>query len=252
MLPVCTMRRRWTRSSVSGASKRRRRGRSPPSTGSSRPQSSGRNARLRMRSARCTTSCTPKSWSSTTTSTPAASICRTAASKTLRTWCRSRAMRWLSCAPRTSTTSRRGTSAGPIATTTVSLHGSAGWSVLGSVSGAVPAAPEQRELLALPVAVGTYNGVRLGTGEQPVAIVVIAGQVEPLLLGLEGGHLISGAAYAGNDQVNLGLGELAGKFVAMPAFDLIDQAGNRFDNATIAGKDVVVAAFNTTCHQTCQ
>src|SRR5260370_18639452 len=37
----------------------------------------------------------------------------------------------------------------------------------------------------------------------------------------------------------------------MPAFDLIDQAGSRFDNATIAGKDVVVAAFNTTCHQTC-
>ena len=119
------------------------------------------------------------------------------------------------------------------------------------MSGALPAAPEQRELLALPVAVGTYNGVRLGTGEQPVAIVVIAGQVEPLLLGLEAGQLISGAAYAGNDQVNLGLGELAGKFVAMPAFDLIDQAGNGFDNATIAGKDVVVAAFNTTCHQTC-
>ena len=144
-----------------------------------------------------------------------------------------------------------GRSAGSIATTTVSLHGSDGWSALGSVSGAVPAAPEQRELLALPVAVGTYNGVRLGTGEQPVAIAVIAGQVEPLLLGLEAGHLISGAVYAGNDQVNLGLGELAGKFVTMPAFDLIDQAGNRFDNATIAGNDVVVAAFNTTCHQTC-
>jgi cytochrome oxidase Cu insertion factor (SCO1/SenC/PrrC family) len=144
-----------------------------------------------------------------------------------------------------------GRSAGSIATTTVSLHGRAGWSTLGSVSGAVPAAPEQRELLALPVAVGTYNAVRLGNEEQPVAVAVIAGQVEPLLLGLEAGHLISGAVYAGNDQVNLGLGELAGKFVAMPAFDLMDQGGNRFDNAAIAGKDVVVAAFNTTCHQTC-
>jgi cytochrome oxidase Cu insertion factor (SCO1/SenC/PrrC family) len=144
-----------------------------------------------------------------------------------------------------------GRSAGSIATTTVSLHGSAGWSALGSVSGAVPAAPEQRELLALPVAVGTYTAVRLGNDEQPVAVAVIAGQVEPLLLGLEAGHLISGAVYAGNDQVNLGLGELAGKFVAMPAFDLMDQAGHRLDNTTIAGKDVVVAAFNTTCHQTC-
>jgi len=144
-----------------------------------------------------------------------------------------------------------GRSGGSIATTSVSLHGSSGWSALGSVSGAVPAAPEQRELLALPVAVGTYNAVRLGNDEQPVAVAVVTGQVEPLLLGLEAGHLISGAVYAGNDQVNLGLGELAGKFVAMPAFDLTDQAGNRFDNATIAGKDIVVAAFNTTCHQTC-
>ena len=144
-----------------------------------------------------------------------------------------------------------GRSGGSIATTTVSLHGRAGWSALGSVSGAVPAAPEQRELLALPVAVGTYNAVRLGNDEQPVAVAVVTGQVEPLLLGLEAGHLISGAVYAGNDQVNLGLGELAGKFVAMPAFALVDQGGNRFDNAAIAGKDVVIAAFNTTCHQTC-
>lgn len=142
-------------------------------------------------------------------------------------------------------------SAGSIVTATVSLHGQAGWSALGTVSGAVPAAPEQRELLALPVAAGNYNGIRLGTDEQPVAIAVAAGQVEPLLLGVDAGRLISGAVYAGNDQVNLGLGELAGRFVAMPAFALQDQGGSRFDNATIAGKDVVIAAFNTTCHQTC-
>jgi cytochrome oxidase Cu insertion factor (SCO1/SenC/PrrC family)/thiol-disulfide isomerase/thioredoxin len=142
-------------------------------------------------------------------------------------------------------------SAGSIPTTTVSLHGQAGWSALGTVSGSVPAAPEQRELLALPVAVGSYNGVRLGNDEQRLAIGVVAGQVEPLLLGLDSGHLISGAAYAGNDQVNLGLGELAGKFVAMPPFALQDQGGSQFDNATIAGRDVVLAAFNTTCHQTC-
>jgi cytochrome oxidase Cu insertion factor (SCO1/SenC/PrrC family) len=142
-------------------------------------------------------------------------------------------------------------SAGSIAATTVSLHGQAGWSALGTVAGAVPAAPEQREVLAVPVAAGSYNGIRLGTEEQPLAVVVVAGQVEPLLLGLDAGHLIPGAVYAGNDQVNLGLGELAGKFVAMPGFALQDQGGSRFDNATIAGKDVVIAAFNTTCHQTC-
>jgi len=138
-----------------------------------------------------------------------------------------------------------------LAATTVSLHGSAGWSALGSVSGNVPAAPEQRELLAVPVAAGNYDGIRVGADEQPVAIAVIAGQVEPVLIGIDKGHLILGAAYAGNDQVNLALGELSGKYVAMPTFDLRDQAGNPFNNETIAGSDVVIAAFHTSCHQTC-
>jgi cytochrome oxidase Cu insertion factor (SCO1/SenC/PrrC family) len=138
-----------------------------------------------------------------------------------------------------------------IGATAVSLHGSAGWTSIGSVSGSVPAAPEQRELLALPVAVGNYNGVRFGVDEQPVAISIVIGQVEPLLLGIQSGRLITGAAYAGNDQVNLGLGELSGKFVAMPSFALFDQSGNAFSNQAIAGKDVVIAAFHTTCHQTC-
>ena len=69
--------------------------------------------------------------------------------------------------------------------------------------------------------------IRVGADEQPVAIAVIAGQVEPVLIGIDKGHLILGAAYAGNDQVNLALGELSGKYVAMPAFDLRDQAGKR-------------------------
>ena len=145
-----------------------------------------------------------------------------------------------------------GRSAGSLAATTISLHATGGgWSAVGTVSGNVPAAPEQRELLALQVAVGSYDGVRVGGAEQLVNVTVVAGQVEPLLIGIESGHLIFGAAYAGNDQVNLGLGELSGKFVAMPAFDLFDQTGNPFNNATIAGQDVVIAAFHTTCHQTC-
>jgi cytochrome oxidase Cu insertion factor (SCO1/SenC/PrrC family)/thiol-disulfide isomerase/thioredoxin len=139
-----------------------------------------------------------------------------------------------------------------LAPTTIGLHATGGgWSAVGSVSGPVPAAPEQRELLALQVAVGSYDGVRVGGAEQLVNISVVAGQVEPLLIGIQSGHLMFGAAYAGNDQVNLGLGELSGKFVAMPTFDLTDQAGNPFNNATIAGQDVVIAAFHTTCHQTC-
>ena len=122
---------------------------------------------------------------------------------------------------------------------------------MGQVSGAVPAAPDQRELLALPVAVGSYDGVRVGEDQATLPVVVTADQVEPILLGLEAGHLVPGAAYAGNDQVNLGLGELSGKFVAMPAFSLQDEQGRAFDSSATAGSDLVIAAFHTTCHQTC-
>jgi cytochrome oxidase Cu insertion factor (SCO1/SenC/PrrC family) len=98
---------------------------------------------------------------------------------------------------------------------------------------------------------GTYDGVRFGTDVQSVSVTITAGQVQPLLLGIENGHLIPGAVYAGNDEVNLGLGELGGKFVAMPAFDLVDQGGHPFNLATTSGKDLVIAAFHTTCHETC-
>jgi cytochrome oxidase Cu insertion factor (SCO1/SenC/PrrC family)/peroxiredoxin len=144
-----------------------------------------------------------------------------------------------------------GKTSGPIPPTSIQLRGAAGLIALGQVSGAVPAAPDQRELLALPVAVGSYNGLVVGGQEATVPIVVAAGQVEPVLLGLEAGTLLPGAAYAGNDQVNLGLGELSGKFVAMPAFSLQDQQGHVFDSGTTAGSDLVIAAFHTTCHQTC-
>jgi cytochrome oxidase Cu insertion factor (SCO1/SenC/PrrC family) len=144
-----------------------------------------------------------------------------------------------------------GKTAGSIAPVTIELHSSAGWTALGQVSGAVPAAPGQRELLALPVAVGSYDALRVGLDQATVPVVVTKGQVEPVLVGIEAGHLVPGAAYAGNDQVNLGLGELSGKFVAMPPFALQDQQGHVFDSATTAGSDLVIAAFHTTCHQTC-
>lgn len=129
-------------------------------------------------------------------------------------------------------------------------QGGESWTTVGSVSGDVPIAPGQRQLLALAMPAGTYDAVRLGNETQPVALTVTAGQVEPLLLGIDMGHRLT-AAYAGNDDVNLGLGELAGKYVPLPAFDLIDQHGRPFNLTTIAGKDMIVAAFHTTCHETC-
>ncbi len=125
------------------------------------------------------------------------------------------------------------------------------WVALGDISGAVPAAPAEHELLAASVGAGAYDGVQLGDRMQNVAFTITAGQVEPLLLGIELGRLIPGAAYAGNDEVNLGLGELGGKFVSMPPFNLVDQHGTSFDTAAASGKSLVIAAFHTTCHETC-
>jgi cytochrome oxidase Cu insertion factor (SCO1/SenC/PrrC family) len=131
------------------------------------------------------------------------------------------------------------------------VHGGGQWVSLGDVSGSSPAAPAERELTTVSLPAGAYDSVRLGGDLQRVAITIAAGQVEPLLLGIDSGHLIAGAAYAGNDEVNLGLGELSGKFVAMPNYELIDQTGQPLDQVTTAGKDLVIAAFNTSCHETC-
>jgi cytochrome oxidase Cu insertion factor (SCO1/SenC/PrrC family) len=131
------------------------------------------------------------------------------------------------------------------------VHGGGQWVALGDVSGLAPAAPAEREVTTVSIPAGAYDWVRLGGDIQRVSITITAGQVEPLLLGIDSGHLISGAAYAGNDEVNLGLGELGGKFVAMSNYDLVDQSGLQFNPQTTAGKDLVIAAFNTTCHETC-
>lgn len=130
-------------------------------------------------------------------------------------------------------------------------QGSGSWTSLGNVTGSVPAAPDQSQLLEAAVAVGTYDLIRFRGDVERTSISITAGRVEPLLLGIDAGNLIPGAVYAGNDEVNLGLGELAGKFVPMPAFDLIDQQSRAFNSSTTAGRNIVVAAFHTTCHETC-
>ena len=145
-----------------------------------------------------------------------------------------------------------GRSATSLADSTLMLQRNDGsWITVGSVSGSIPPAPDQHQLLALAFPVGGYDHIRLRGDVERVSVTVKAGQVEPLLLGIEAGNLIPGAVYAGNDEVNLGLGELAGKFVAMPGFDLVDQSSRAFDSSSTAGKDVVIAAFHTTCHETC-
>ena len=131
------------------------------------------------------------------------------------------------------------------------VHAGGQWVALGDISGATPAAPAERDAMTVALPAGAYDGVRLGGDFQRLPFTITAGQVTPVLLGIDSGHLIAGGAYAGNDEVNLGLGELSGKFVAMPNYELTDQAGMSFNPVTTAGKDLVIAAFHTTCHETC-
>lgn len=126
------------------------------------------------------------------------------------------------------------------------------WVPIATIGGAVPKAPDQAQLADVNVPAGEYDAIRVAGGNaHEVGVTVTAGQVEPLLLGIASGRVIPGAVYAGNDEVNLGLGELAGKFVPMPDFSLVDQAGKPVNLDTLAGKDVVIGAFHTTCHETC-
>ena len=145
-----------------------------------------------------------------------------------------------------------GRSASSLTASTLMLQrGDGSWVTAGSISGNVPPAPDQRQLIALPFPAASYDHIRFRGDVERVSVTVTAGQVEPLLLGIDAGNLIPGAVYAGNDEVNLGLGELAGKFVPMPSFDLVDHSSRAFNSSTTAGKDVVIAAFHTTCHEAC-
>ena len=144
-----------------------------------------------------------------------------------------------------------GRSADSLPSSSVDIHRVGGWVTLGTAVGAVPAAPDERQVLAIPLAVGSYDAIRIGNDSVSVNVQVVKGEVEPVLVGIAHGRVITGAAYAGNDEVNLGLGELSGRYVPIPAFSLVDQNGRPFDNDTTAGKDLVVAAFHTSCRETC-
>ncbi|HVS47403.1 MAG TPA: redoxin family protein, partial [Candidatus Dormibacteraeota bacterium] len=65
------------------------------------------------------------------------------------------------------------------------------------------------------------------------------------------GRPLPDSAYGGIQAVSLGLNELAGQLKPMPQFGLVDQFNRPFNNASIAGHDVLLAAFHTSCRETC-
>jgi cytochrome oxidase Cu insertion factor (SCO1/SenC/PrrC family) len=139
-----------------------------------------------------------------------------------------------------------------IAASTVELHSSTGWTTLGRFTARnVPGAPETVTLLETKIAVGPYDAVRVGNDVLPVRVTVQPTVLAPILIGVTSGRPLKQAIYAGSESVSLGLNELSGQMKQPPHFQLVDQFGRIFDNAAIAGHDVVLAAFHTTCHETC-
>ena len=89
-----------------------------------------------------------------------------------------------------------------------------------------------------------------GAPQHP-GLTVLPGQVSPVLLAVRAGHVASGGIYAGLQNVNLGLQELSGRLTPLFDFHLVDQDGHAVDRNALLGRDTVIAAFHTTCHETC-
>lgn len=86
---------------------------------------------------------------------------------------------------------------------------------------------------------------------QRATVTVQSGQVAPVLLAVRDGRVVSGGIYVGVQDVNLGLQELSGRLSPLPDFQLVDQDGRALDRSSVLGRDTVIAAFHTTCHETC-
>ncbi len=139
-----------------------------------------------------------------------------------------------------------------VAATSVDLHSAQGWTSLGSIPArAVPKAPETAEAFLARVPVGSYDRVRLAGISVPVALAVQKDILTPLLVGVDAGLPLPDSAYGGTQAVSLGLNELSGQLNPMPQFSLVDQFNRPFNNASIAGRDVLLAAFHTSCRETC-
>jgi cytochrome oxidase Cu insertion factor (SCO1/SenC/PrrC family)/thiol-disulfide isomerase/thioredoxin len=134
----------------------------------------------------------------------------------------------------------------------LAVHTSSGWDRLGnSPQEPVPAAPDQATLLAAQLSPGSYDALRIGTTKLAGRFQIDPGQTTPVLVSISKGAPATTTLYAGTLGVNLALAELSGQLKAMPAFSLTNQFGRPFSNSQLAGHEVVLAAFHTTCHVTC-
>jgi cytochrome oxidase Cu insertion factor (SCO1/SenC/PrrC family) len=61
----------------------------------------------------------------------------------------------------------------------------------------------------------------------------------------------AGGVYAGARDLNLGLSELGGQLTRLGDFQLADHTGATVTADSFLGRDTVIAAFHTTCRETC-
>jgi cytochrome oxidase Cu insertion factor (SCO1/SenC/PrrC family) len=117
-----------------------------------------------------------------------------------------------------------------------------------TVGGAAPRAPDSNTAARLTLPAGTH---RLTVDGARSTVTVRSGQVLPVLLAVRDGRVVPGGVYTGVGDVNLGLQELSGRLAALFDFHLVDQDGRALDRNALLGRDTVIAAFHTTCHETC-
>jgi len=116
--------------------------------------------------------------------------------------------------------------------------------------GAAPKAPEERTVAQFDLAPGSYR-VTVGRITLAPTLIVRPDQATPVLIGVRAGAVSAALAWVGTSDANLGLAELQGALQAMPSFSLQDQDGHPFTNASLIGRDTVIAAFQTSCGETC-
>lgn len=138
-----------------------------------------------------------------------------------------------------------------LAPSQIELHSArTGWSAVAHFGGgAIPSAPRTLTAVEADVAPGAYDALRFGTRDLPAAIQVTAHRVEAVLVTVSTGQL--DAVFAGNDDYNTGLLGLQGRLAQLPEFSLIDQDGQIVSDARFRGGVLVLAAFHTTCRDTC-
>lgn len=119
-----------------------------------------------------------------------------------------------------------------------------------TVSGQAPRAPEVRTAARLSLDPGSY-ALQVGGISLPSGLSVRSNQVQPVLLAVSGGKVGAGGIYAGGQDLNLGLSELAGQLTRLGDLQLTDHTGATLTAASFLGRDTVIAAFHTTCRETC-